>query len=59
MFVQHSIIKPLLAKQIIDLYFLKDDKEKIMNGFRAVGLNETVNDAQNVRKIVENPFRKG
>ena len=38
------------------LSFLKDDKEKTVNGFRAAGITETVNDAKNVIERVENSF---
>ena len=55
--LQLSVIKPLHAKWIVDLLsFLKDDKEKTMNGFRAAGITETVNDAKNVIERVENSF---
>ena len=55
--LQFSVIKPPHAKWTVDLYnFLKEEKEKIMNGFRAARITEAINDAKNVKEKLEKPF---
>ena len=52
------VIEPLHAKWIVDLYHqLKTDKEMIINGFRAPEISETIENAQDITKKVENPLR--
>ena len=59
MSLQLSVIKPLHAKWTVDLYnFLKEEKEKIMNGFRAARITEAINGAKNVKEKLEKPFVK-
>lgn len=59
MSLQFSVIKPPHAKWTVDLYnFLKEEKEKIMNGFRAARITEAINDAKNVKEKLEKPFVK-
>ena len=44
------------AQWIVDLYqFLRRQQEKILNGFKAAGITETVESANSVQRI-ENPF---
>ena len=54
-----SVIKPLHAKWIVDLYHhLKADKEMIVNGFRTAGIFEAIENAQVITEKVENPFKE-
>ena len=54
-----SVIKPLHAKWVVDLHHhLKADKEMIVNGFRAAGISEAIENAQTITEKVENPFKE-
>ena len=54
-----SVIKSLHAKWIVDLYHhLKGDKEMIVNDFRAAGISEAIENAQDITKKVENRFKE-
>ena len=54
-----SIIKPLYAKWIIDLYnTLKDDKKMAINGFRNAGISEAIENAKDMEKKLSTLSRK-
>ena len=54
-----SVIKPLHAKWIVDLYkTLKDDKEMAINDFRSEGITETIENVNDMVEKVENPFKE-
>ena len=54
-----SVIKPLHAKWIVDLYnTLKDDKEMAINGFRSAGITEAIENSKYMVEKVENPFEE-
>ena len=54
-----SIIKPLYAKWIIDLYnTLKDDKKMAINGFRSAGISEAIENAKDMEKKLSTLSRK-
>ena len=54
-----SVIKPLYAKWIVDLYdHVKADKEMIVKRFRAAGISETIENAQDITEKVGNPFKE-
>ena len=47
-----SVMKPLHAKWIVDLHHhLKADKEMIVNGFRAAGISEDIENAQTFKEL--------
>ena len=46
-----SVIKPLHAKWIVNLYHhLEADKEMIVNGFKAGGISEAIENPQDITK---------
>ena len=54
-----SVIKPLHAKWIVDLYnTLKDDKELAINVFRSAGITEVIENAKDIVEKVQNPFKE-
>ena len=54
-----SVIKPLHAKLIVDLYnTLKDDKEMAVNGFRSARIAEAIENSKDMVEKVENPFKE-
>ena len=54
-----SVIKPLHAKLIVDLYnTLEDDKEMAINGFRSAGITEAIENAKVMVEKIENPFKE-
>ena len=54
-----SVIKPLHAKWIVDLYStLEDDKEMAINDFRSAGITEAIENANNMVEKIENPFKE-
>ena len=54
-----SVIKPWHTKWIVDLYHhLKADKEMLVNGLRAAGISEAIENGQDITEKVENPFKK-
>ena len=54
-----SVIKPLHAKWIVDLYnTLKDDKEMAISGFRSAGITEAIENAKVMVEKIENPFKE-
>ena len=57
--IQLTVIKPKHAGWIVGLYHkLQNEKEKIVNGFRAVGISEAIQSAKEMVEKVENPFRE-
>ena len=57
--IKLSVIKPLHAKWIVDLYnTLKDNKELAINGFRSTATNEAIENAKVIVEKVENPFKE-
>ena len=57
--IKLSVIKPLHAKWIVDLYnTLKDNKELAINGFRSAATNEAIENAKVIVEKVENPFKE-
>ena len=54
-----SVIRPLHAKWIVDLYNThKDDKEMAINGFRSAGITEAIENVKDMVEKVENPFKE-
>ena len=54
-----SVIKPLHAKWIVDLYnTLKDNKKMTINSFKSLGITETIENAKDMVEKVENPFKE-
>ena len=52
-----SEVKPLHAKWIVEMYeYLQGRNDLVFNGFRAVGITEAVEKANEVFHRVENPF---
>ena len=50
-------IKPLHAKWIVELYnIMKQEKEKIINGFNSAGITEAFQSVKIVLQKVENPL---
>ena len=57
--LNHSVIKPLHAKWIVDLHhYLKAEKAMILSGFRATGISEAIENSKSITEKVENPFRE-
>ena len=53
-----SDLKPPHASWIVDLYkHMQEDDELILKGFEEAGIYEAINDAQEILKRVDNPFR--
>ena len=53
-----SDLKPHHASWIVDLYKHTQGEDKlILKGFKEVGIYEAINDAQEIFKREENPFR--
>ena len=51
------IIKPLHAKWIVELFnIIKEEKEKIINGFNSAGITKANQSVKIVLEKVENPF---
>ena len=54
-----SVIKPLHAKWIVDLYnTLKDDKEMTITGFRSAGITEAIENSKYMVEKNANPFEE-
>ena len=52
------VVKPLTAKWIVHLHHhLKADKKMLVNGFRAAGIPEAIDNALNITERVENSFK--
>ena len=52
-----SDIKPLYAQWIEDLCnHMREEKDRIINGFRSAGVNEPIQSAQEIVPKVENPL---
>lgn len=57
--VRLSIIKPLHARWIIDMYkHLKNSRSIIINGFRKAHITKAVTESINLANLCENPFQE-
>ena len=57
--LQLTVVKPKHAGWMVELYHkLQNEKEKIVNGFRAEGISEAIQSAKEMVGKVENPFRE-
>ena len=54
-----SELKPLHASWVVDLYhYLREEKEMVKNGFDSAGISDAIQNARDIFKKIENPFRE-